>query len=90
MDLQQDGESQDQEEHGGDTFMEDAPGAEDLTAEKEAEATADDASETAKDKTIEAKATANDASLFAKTSTSSAAGDQASGKAAYEALAHAS
>ena len=38
----------------------------------------------------EAEATANDASLSTKASSSSAKADQASGKAAYEALAHAS
>ena len=98
MDLQQ----------GGDFFMEDAPGAKEVTAEKEAEATADNASEAAKDKTteaeataddasfsaktktIEAEATANDASLSAKVSSSSVKPDQALGKVAYEALAHAS
>ena len=70
--------------------MEDTPRAEELTAEKEAEAMADDASQAARDKTTEAEATANDASLSAKTSTSSVEADRASGKAAYEALARAS
>ena len=53
-------------------------------------ATADDASEVAKDKTTEAEATANDASRSAKASSSSAEVEQASGRVAYEALAHAS
>ena len=90
MDLQQGEDSQDQGEHGGDTIMEETPRAKDLTAEKEAEATANDASQAAKDKTTEAEATANDASLSTKASFSSTEADQASGKAAYEALAHAS
>ena len=86
--------------------MDDFLEAEDLTTEREAEATADDASLTtktieaetpvkdasdaAKDKTPEAKASAKDASQSAKVSTSSAEAKQALGKAAYEALVHAS
>ena len=67
MDFSQGGNTQEQEEQGGNTFMDDLHEAEDLIAEKEAEATADDASRAAQDKTNEAEATADDASLTTKT-----------------------
>ena len=86
--------------------MDDFHEAEDRNAEKEAEATADDASLTTKtikaetpvkdasdatkDQTPEAEATAKDASQSAKASSSSAEAEQSLGKASYEALVHAS
>ena len=99
MDLQQGGDSQEQEVQGRDFFMEDAPGAEDMTAEKEAEAMADDASlitktneaetpvkdasDATKDQAPEAEASAKDASQSTKATSSSAEAEQAAGKAAY-------
>ena len=44
MGFSQDGDTQEKEEQGGDTFMDDFHEAEDLNAEKEAEAMANDAS----------------------------------------------
>ena len=67
MDLSQGGDTQEQEDQGGNTFMGDFFEAEDLNAEREAEATADDASRAAQDKTNEAEATADDASRTTKT-----------------------
>ena len=78
MDLQQGGDFQEHEEQGGDTFMEDFHEAEEMNAEKEAEASADDASRAAQDKTIEVEATADDTSLATKTTEAEASAKDAS------------